>query len=72
MKSFRMLIAILPVLGVPSLALAAVTCDIKGEKKVVTGASQQTATIRADNEQAALAEFRRAYPGFEIVSSRCK
>ncbi len=58
--------------AVPFASEAAVTCDIKGEKKVITGASQQTATIRADNEQAALAEFRRAYPGFEIVSARCK
>jgi len=50
----------------------ALTCEVKGFKQSSGNGSTITMDIRADNEQAALAEFRRVNPGYEIISSVCR
>jgi len=50
----------------------ALTCEVKGFQQGAGSGSTVSMTITADNEQAALAEFRRVNPGYDIISSSCR
>ena len=64
-------IAIISFLFFTSSAFA-LTCEVRGFKQYAGNGSTVTMVIPADNEQAALAEFRRVNPGYEIISSVCR
>ena len=50
----------------------ALTCEVKGFQQGAGSGSTVSMSITAPNEQAALAEFRRVNPGYDIISSDCK
>ena len=50
----------------------ALNCEVKGFQQGAGSGSTVSMSITADNEQAALAEFRRVNPGYNIISSVCK